>query len=86
MGWLILKKKRYVKKKKEPIKNVYVTCPYCNVVNTIPENAGVGVLCSYCGNTWYTSGVEVFDKNSSKYYSELAKENRREFNSRNQED
>jgi len=52
----------------------------------MPENAGVSVICSYCGKQWYTSGIEVFDKGASKPYRDLDKENKREFESKKTED
>ena len=62
-----------------------VLCPYCNKENTIPEGVGVAVVCSYCGKKWFTPGIDVFEKNIHHFYDDLEKQNKRELESRKDE-
>lgn len=62
-----------------------VLCPYCHRENTIPEGAGVAVICSFCGKTWFTEGLEVSNKEAAKYYRELNEQDKRDFESRRDE-
>ena len=59
-------------------KNVEIACPHCKRMNTMPENAGVNVICSYCGQRWYTSGIEVFDKKILKFFNDSNKEHKQD--------
>ena len=59
-------------------KTIEIVCPHCKKINRMPENAGVNVICSYCGGQWYSSGIEVFDKETLAFYNKLNKENKQE--------
>lgn len=72
--------------REEDVEYVYILCPHCRKINTAPITAGVNVKCSYCGKGFYTSGIEVQDKESSKIVDDLEKQRRKEIENGNQED
>lgn len=52
----------------------------------MPEGAGVNVICSWCGRGWLTEGIEVSDERTSKFYNDLDKQNKRELESKKDQD
>jgi hypothetical protein len=66
--------------------NVKVRCPHCGKINTMPETAGVYVTCSRCGKKWYTQGIEVIDKESSRIYQDFDKQDKQEIEAGKEKD
>ena len=72
--------------KKEKIENVLVRCPYCGKISTMPETASVYITCSQCGKDWYTEGIEVMDKASSKVYDDFDRQRKEEIETDKEKD
>lgn len=58
-------------KKEEHIEWSY---PYCGTINNVPETA---TTCQNCGKRFYSSGIEVENKESTKLYEEIEKRRKR---------
>jgi hypothetical protein len=51
------------------------SCPYCGTKYNAPETA---TTCQNCGKRFYTSGIEVENKESTKLYEEMKKRRKKE--------
>jgi predicted RNA-binding Zn-ribbon protein involved in translation (DUF1610 family) len=60
-------------KKKEEY--VEWSCPYCGTKYNAPETA---TTCPNCGKRFYTSGIEVENKESTKLYEEIKERRKKE--------
>jgi len=58
--------------------NIEWVCPYCKQRYTAPRTAGISSKCESCGKEWYTSGIEVENKESQKLSEEFQKRRKKE--------
>jgi ribosomal protein L37AE/L43A len=61
-------------------KEAYIewSCPYCGTKYNAPETAALFTTCQNCGKRFYTSGIEVENKESTKLYEEMKKRRKKE--------
>jgi DNA-directed RNA polymerase subunit RPC12/RpoP len=60
--------------------NIEWLCPHCRHRYRAPLTAAVSTRCAYCGKEFYTSGIEVENRESSKLHEEIRKRRKRELN------
>lgn len=65
-------------KQNEKEENIEWVCPYCRQRYRAPRTAGISSRCMTCGKEWYTSGIDVENRESLKLIEEFRKRRKRE--------